>query len=73
VLRLLVPGGTLSCSASSGISLSSRTIIDPLIGTEVTAPGKVTIDGTTSFTGHIQSGCFSGTGAIAVAFAAVAR
>jgi hypothetical protein len=67
-LRILVPGTTASCPATSQIAFSPATTIDPLIATQLYAPGRITVAGTTSFTGQVEAGCYYGSGTVAITY-----
>ncbi len=64
-VRILVPGAS-ACSSGHDVSLQAGTVSGDHIQLDVTAPGRLTVNGTSSVGGNVSAGCFSSSGTVAI-------
>ncbi len=63
-LRVLVPASVRT--AGPGVSFAKGAVLDPAIRVAVEAPGKVSVQGLTAFTGTVSAGTFVSTGTVTI-------
>lgn len=63
-LRVLVPASV--GTAGPGVSFAQGAVIDPVVRVAVEAPGKVSVQGLTAFTGAVSAGQFVSTGTVTI-------
>ncbi len=64
-VRVLVPGES-ACSSGRDVSLQAGTVSSDHIRFDVSAPGRLTVNGTSSISGNVNAGCFSSSGTVTI-------
>lgn len=64
-VRILVPGAS-ACSSGHDVTLQAGTVSGDHIQLDVTAPGRLTVNGTSSVGGNVNAGCFSSSGTVTI-------
>jgi cytoskeletal protein CcmA (bactofilin family) len=64
-VRVLIPGSS-ACNSGRDVSLQAGTVSGDNVRLDVTAPGSLTVNGTSSISGNVNAGCFSSSGTVTV-------